>query len=254
MRAALDLQESNRLATVVIRAGLILLESGAEIYRVEDTMNRLCLSFPGAELPQSYVTTTGVFFSFKTEGRIVTRVVRVQDYDTDLYKVEQVNALSRRAKTMTMEQMEQSLDRIEAGRRYPNWVIALSGGFCAIGFGLMDGAGPFELFIAFFIGVIIRSFTLAMKRTSINSILVTMIAAFLCTSLPVLLHRWIPGMNISPVVVASIALLVPGLAITNAIRDTLAGDYVSGLSRATEAFLTATAIAVGCGVAMVVPA
>ena len=59
----MDLQESNRLASVVMRAGLILLESGAEIYRVEDTMNRICLSFPGAAQPEAFVTRTGVMLS-----------------------------------------------------------------------------------------------------------------------------------------------------------------------------------------------
>ena len=43
-------------------------------------------------------------------------------------------------------------------------------------------------------------------------------------------------------------LLVPGLAITNAIRDTIAGDLVSGIARAVEAFLTAIGVAVGTGV------
>ena len=52
--------------------------------------------------------------------------------------------------------------------------------------------------------------------------------------------------------ISSIMLLVPGLAITNAIRDTVAGDYVSGLSRGAEAFLTAVAIAVGIGTVLAV--
>ena len=43
-------------------------------------------------------------------------------------------------------------------------------------------------------------------------------------------------------------LLVPGLAITNAIRDTIAGDLVSGLARAIEAFLVAIGIAIGSGI------
>ena len=42
-------------------------------------------------------------------------------------------------------------------------------------------------------------------------------------------------------------LLVPGLAITNAIRDTVAGDYVSGVARALEAVIVAVAIAAGIG-------
>ena len=43
-------------------------------------------------------------------------------------------------------------------------------------------------------------------------------------------------------------LLVPGLAITNAIRDTISGDLISGISRGLEAFLVAVAIAAGTGV------
>ena len=50
------------------------------------------------------------------------------------------------------------------------------------------------------------------------------------------------------VIIGSIMLLVPGLAITNAIRDTIAGDLVSGIARAVEAFLTAIGVAVGTGV------
>jgi uncharacterized membrane protein YjjP (DUF1212 family) len=44
--------------------------------------------------------------------------------------------------------------------------------------------------------------------------------------------------------------LVPGVAITNAIRDTLNGDYVSGAARAVEAFIKALAIALGVGLGL----
>ncbi len=49
------------------------------------------------------------------------------------------------------------------------------------------------------------------------------------------------------VIISSIMLLVPGLAITNAIRDTVSGDLLSGISRTVEAFLVAVAIAIGSG-------
>jgi uncharacterized membrane protein YjjP (DUF1212 family) len=42
-------------------------------------------------------------------------------------------------------------------------------------------------------------------------------------------------------------LLVPGLAITNAIRDTMAGDLVAGTARTVEAIFIAAAIATGAG-------
>ncbi|WP_150531046.1 threonine/serine exporter family protein, partial [Staphylococcus aureus] len=43
--------------------------------------------------------------------------------------------------------------------------------------------------------------------------------------------------------------LVPGILITNDIRDLLAGDLLAGMSRGVEAALTA--IAIGAGVAIV---
>lgn len=62
-----------------------------------------------------------------------------------------------------------------------------------------------------------------------------------------LFYQLMPTVDVDIMIISSIMLLVPGLAITNAIRDTVAGDYLSGVARATEAFLVALAIAAGIG-------
>ena len=54
--------------------------------------------------------------------------------------------------------------------------------------------------------------------------------------------------NMDVVIISSIMPLVPGVAITNAVRDTLQGDYLSGMARILEVFLKAAAIALGVGV------
>jgi uncharacterized membrane protein YjjP (DUF1212 family) len=41
--------------------------------------------------------------------------------------------------------------------------------------------------------------------------------------------------------------LVPGVAITNSMRDIIAGDLVAGLTKLTEALIIGTAIAIGTG-------
>ena len=58
------------------------------------------------------------------------------------------------------------------------------------------------------------------------------------------------GFHVDKIIIGSIMLLVPGLAITNAIRDTIAGDLLAGISRAVEAFLIAIAIAIGSGIVL----
>lgn len=55
-------------------------------------------------------------------------------------------------------------------------------------------------------------------------------------------------MNMDTVMIGSFMPLVPGMAITNAVRDTLRGDYLSGGARVMEAFLKALGIAIGIGI------
>lgn len=57
------------------------------------------------------------------------------------------------------------------------------------------------------------------------------------------------GEQLDKIIIGSVMPLVPGLLITNAVRDLMAGHLVSGLSKGAEAFLTAFAI--GAGVAVV---
>ena len=45
-------------------------------------------------------------------------------------------------------------------------------------------------------------------------------------------------------------LFVPGAAITNALRDFLTGDMLSGVARLTEAFAIAIALALGAGLVL----
>ena len=47
------LMNTEQLLNVVMKLGTLLMASGAEVYRVEETMNRICLSFPDVESVQS---------------------------------------------------------------------------------------------------------------------------------------------------------------------------------------------------------
>ncbi len=74
-------------------------------------------------------------------------------------------------------------------------------------------------------------------------------AAFVVALLSLIFIRTGLGKQLDVIIIASVMPLVPGLLITNAIRDLMAGHFVSGLSKGAEAFLTAFAI--GAGVAVV---
>lgn len=63
------LMNTEQLLNVVMKLGTLLMASGAEVYRVEETMNRICLSFPDVESVQSYGTVTGIMLSITVEAK-----------------------------------------------------------------------------------------------------------------------------------------------------------------------------------------
>ena len=58
------------------------------------------------------------------------------------------------------------------------------------------------------------------------------------------------GTNSDRIIIGAFMTLTPGIALTNTMRDIMAGDLVAGVSKLAEALLTATAIALGTGVAV----
>ncbi|WP_304647841.1 threonine/serine exporter family protein, partial [uncultured Dubosiella sp.] len=61
-----------QLLNTIMKLGILLMSSGAEVYRVEETMNRVGLSFSEVEGIQSYVTATGIMLSITVDGRTRT--------------------------------------------------------------------------------------------------------------------------------------------------------------------------------------
>ena len=58
------------------------------------------------------------------------------------------------------------------------------------------------------------------------------------------------GRDVDTITIGVFMVLVPGIALTNAMREIMAGDIISGLSRAAEAILTGAAIALGAALAL----
>ena len=88
--------EHDTLARTVTKAGMILLENGAETNRVEDTMYRLCKAY-GASVVDTYATPTLLIVSFTLNGQLVHNIKRIHIQSTNLSRIDAVNTLSRQA-------------------------------------------------------------------------------------------------------------------------------------------------------------
>ncbi|MCF0149107.1 MAG: threonine/serine exporter family protein [Clostridium sp.] len=243
--------EINEILEVANYAGKIMLQSGAEAYRVEETMNRICISL-GVESASSFATPTVIISSVSHNGAIKSLVERISNRSVDLQKIHKVNDLARSIDrdNITLEELKRSLKEIEEEKRYSNKTTILFSAIGALGFVFLFGGSLRDAIAAFFIGLAVKYVSIKCENIGINTFFNTSISAGILALLAIISIKINLANDMDKVIIGSIMLLVPGLAITNAIRDTVAGDLVSGLARGAEAFLIAIAVAVGTGVVL----
>ncbi|WP_102348166.1 threonine/serine exporter family protein [Bacillus sp. Marseille-P3661] len=237
-----------KVMEVCLLAGKIMLRSGAETYRVEDTMERIASSF-GIEGTHCYVTPTGIIFAV---DKYDTRLIRISDRSTDLQKVTMVNSISRRisSKEITLSEAGVLLKEVEATNHAYSIFTQAAAAAIVSGCFLIMFKGIWADFIPAlitggvgFIALIYFSKLAELKffaEFSASLIIGLLAVMFVATGY---------GEELDKIIIGSVMPLVPGLLITNAVRDLMAGHLVSGLSKGAEAFLTAFAI--GTGIAVV---
>jgi len=241
---------SERIIKLAAEAGKLILESGAETYRVEEIMNRICTDL-GLIQAESFVTLTGIMISTTDEdGKIISLVKRVRGRSTDLEKVALINKLSFdiSRKNMSIDYLETKLTKIRQLEKYPKWVNIITSCFITSIYSIIMGGIWRDFLVAFVIGGLIRMLSYLLSKIQVNDFFVNVVGGGIATSIALLSVSLGLAVHPDAIIIGSLMLLVPGLAITNAIRDTISGDLLAGMARATEAFLTAVAIAVGSGV------
>ncbi len=240
----------NRIGFIAVEAGRIILENGGETYRVEDTIVRICTAF-GARHAESFVTPTGIMMSaIGKDGSTISIIKRIKVRTVNLEKICKVNDLSRNIYKYvdSEEEIIKILNEIDStpryGRRKTVFFSALAAGF----FTLLFGGTLQDFFLALIIGFFIKLTTIYLNNLSINEFFINIVGGAMAALLALIFNQIGLVGNFDKLVIGSIMLLVPGLSITNAIRDTIAGDLMAGMTRILEAFLVAIGIAVGNGI------
>lgn len=230
-------------------AGKIMMESGAETYRIEDTMIRMAVSQKMMD-SHCFVTPTGIMFSPSNE--MATRFVRINSRRTDLERVALVNAVSRKLVSgeLTLQQAYEEMQIIDqTDYMFPIQIQVLAAAVASACFLILLGGGWEDLPFAFVIGgtgFYIVETILEQTRVKFFAEFTGALAIGVLASLVIYAGL---GRDLDTIIIGSVMPLVPGLLITNAVRDLMAGHFVSGLSKGAEAFLTAFAI--GAGIALV---
>lgn len=248
-----EITDYKLLLDTAVLAGQIMLKNGAEIYRVEDTIHRI-LRMSGLKTTEAYVTSTGLIVTLDDpQFDSLTVVKRISERDTDLSKITYVNMISRKfcAGEITLKEafydLKHMKEEVYTARQKDVCIILITASFALILGGTWADALGSGINGILLVGIqhLVRYLNLnAFMQTMLKSVFIAVGALLLSV------NPWL-AMNMDMIIIGSIMPIVPGAALTTAIRDTLQGDYVAGSAKLLEAFIKAIAIVVGVALGMI---
>jgi len=223
-----------------------MLVSGAEVHRVEDSMERMCtaVGFPRTDV---FIITSCMFASVYSDSGNYTQIRRVKSMRADLEKLHRLNALSREicANNLSYDDALAKFREIKDIKHISFWLEGLAYILIAGGFTMFFGGGLAEAGISAILGFLLCNIVYLLDKAHLNRVFAKFLGAFFVTLGASMAMKFgiIGGMD--KVIIGNIMLLVPGVVFTNGFRDLLLGDSISGWLRLSEALIQTLAMAAG---------
>lgn len=232
---------------ITLEIASLLQKNGADVRRVEDTMQRICIAY-NLKKPEVFsITSIIIITGTDKTGRTITQTKRIYNSSTNLTILEETNALSREIceNPKSLSYVMDKINEIKSKSRknQPKIIIGyiIASGIFAMFYGgnINDAISAILSSIILFIGNIY-----ILKPIS-NQILYTFsMSTLMGVSAIVLVYLGI-GSHVDKIMIGDIMLLIPGMALINSLMDMFCGDFVTGTTRVTNTLLTTLAIAGG---------
>lgn len=239
--------EPRQLLSCALDIGEEMLISGAEIGRVEDSVRLICAAY-GCRRTDVFTITASIVVTIQDpQGEYHTQSRRITGGKTDLERLHRLNALSRRIcrEKPEWDVVREQLAMIREAPAYPFWLEILASAMIAGAFAIFFGGSLADGAVAAVLGSLLRVTVWLLQRARMNQILTNVAAAFLLSAAAITAVDLGLGHDPNEIIIGNIMLLIPGIALTNSLRDMISGDIISGLLRFLDAILVAAAIAAG---------
>lgn len=238
-----------RLATFI---GQLMLANGAETFRVEDTVKRICKSRGFSHINVFMAPNTIIVSDDRFDGYTFMKVIENRCINLNIIDV--LNDFSRKFVSDTNMPIDDAINELKAlecnlphtQKEINIWTAIGSSSFAV----LVGGDNVLTFMLTLITSVIAMITFEKVKRVSNIPVFATLVASMIIGFCGIGLVE--VGILDTPkmLIVGSIMPLLPGVPFIKAIRDLVSGELMSGVGRAIDAGIIATAIAVGVGISM----
>lgn len=235
------------IMTAIMDVGEILLMHGGEVSRVEDTISRLCRAYGFVRSDVFTITSSVIVTSILPDGRTITQTRRIKERDTDLGKVAKANALSRRIcdAPLGLGDFRRELQAIRDAKTAPPILNLAMYMMISASLSVFFGGNARDGFAAALSGIVLFATLYGSAALKMNSMIQTMICSAVTAMSVMLLVGAGIGVHPDKIMIGNIMLVIPGIQLTNSLRDMINGDMISGLLNMSEALLKAISVAMG---------
>jgi len=244
--------KGNNLLHEILNLGQAMIESGAAVNKVEDTLTRLGTAYGAQRMDVFVITSSIVVTMIFPDGQEMTQTRRIlQPGGTNFTRLEALNSLSRDccADPLPVKELSEKLSALENVEKRKSFIYI--GSMLAAGsFAVFFGGGLWEGTFAALFAVLICFLQYELTPFCPNKVIFNFICSMLVGGSICLCAKIFPTLQADKIMIGDIMLLIPGLAMTNSIRDVLVGDTISGIMRLIESLLWAGSLACGFMIAI----
>lgn len=232
---------------VVLKIASGMLSSGAEIERVEDSVERMCQSF-GAAKTEVFAVTYMILVTISGDGYDgITQIKRVKSFDRNMQRLSELNALSRRIceEKMAPEEANAIYGKIEGKRLYglPKRMFIYA--LISAAFSIFFGGNVYDFILAGVVGALAAPCDVLLGKMELNRFFHIFLCAIYCGILANIGGYIWDVITPELVSIGNIMIFIPGVIFTCSLQELFAGNMLSGLTRFAEAAMISLVIATG---------
>lgn len=241
----------DRIATVLLEIGSLMMCSGANTERIRVTLRRIASAW-GYNLEVMITHRSLIVTVMDNRGEAAfSKIKRIEPHTVNFAIVSNISHMSWNVLegNWSVEQVVNEVERIKKTPHHKRWLVLLTVGLSDASFCFLLDGGYISMvisFIATVIGLYVRQ---EASKRKINPFVVVSLAAFTAAFIAQFAY-FIPACKTPDAAFAtSVLFLIPGVPLVNSITDLIDGNTQNGIARGVNGFLISFAIALGLMVA-----
>lgn len=243
--------EKQKALKLAVLLGAALMENGAEIYRVEESIVHVLRAY-GMKRVDVYALPNIIIVTIEIDDDIsFTKTRRIYHRAIDFERLIRLNDFSRRLSTHPIP-AEDGIDELTCYCKdcgYSPAVIWLSYGLAAASFSVMSDGTLYDGAVAIICVFLARMVSVPLELRHANDFFTTLIATYIQIVVAFVFSTYFPQLHMNNITIGTLMMLFPGVAFMTAVRDVIAKDLSAGMIETVQAVMVAVAIAIGSALA-----